>query len=64
MQSSFWLKNTGGMIALGTFLFSWMLFSYETSMLLKSFFAALMTAGLVWISYVMISWLVMSFKGQ
>lgn len=64
MNQTLWLDPLGGWIALGTLLFSWILFSVETSMVVRSFFAALLTAGLVWISYVMIRWLVLSFRGR
>jgi hypothetical protein len=64
MQRSLWLDPYGGGIALFTLLFSWILFSIDTAMIFRSFLAALLTSGLVWISYVMLRWLVLSFRGR
>ncbi|MFA6915864.1 MAG: hypothetical protein WC222_05665 [Parachlamydiales bacterium] len=64
MKQSIFLDRNGGIIALVTLLVSWFLFTSDTSMLFKSFTAALLTSGLVWISYVMLRWLIDSFRGE
>jgi len=64
MRRSLWLDPIGGIIALVTLLFSWYLFTSDTSMLLHSFVAAFLTSCLVWASYIMLRWLTMSIKSD
>lgn len=64
MKYSIWRDKYGGLIAIITLFVSWFLFTSDTSMLLRSFVAALLTSGLVWISYVMLRWLVLSLRGD
>lgn len=64
MNKSIWLDRNGGILAIVTLFVCWFLFTSDTSMLFRSFIAAAITSGLVWISYVMLRWLVISFRGD
>jgi hypothetical protein len=56
------IEPIGFIIALATFLFSLILFYSNTGMFWGSFAAALLAAGLFWISYVILRLVVLTFR--
>lgn len=56
------VEPTGFIVAGITLLLSLLLFYSDTKSFLGSFSAALMAAGLIWISYVIVRMLVLAFK--
>ena len=55
-------EPTGYLVALTTLIFSWILFYSQNGVFLGSFFAALLAAGLFWITYVMLRLVWFTFK--
>ncbi len=58
------IDKTSFILALAALLFTWVFFYLETALFFKSFFAALIAAAFVWVSYVLLRWLVLAIKGD
>lgn len=56
------IESTGLIIAVATFLFSLFLFYSETGMFWGSIGAALLTAGLIWVSYLIFRLILITFR--
>lgn len=41
---------------------SWLLFAWETGEVLGTLFAAILTAGLFWVGYMLVRWVVLTLK--
>lgn len=62
MDRSQFIDKISYYIALVTLILSFILFFSDTLEFMKSFAAAIMVAALVWVSYVMIRWLVLALR--
>lgn len=49
-------------VALITLILSFILFFSDTQELLKSFAAAILLGALVWVSYIMVRWIILALK--
>lgn len=57
------IDQSSYLVAACTFVVSTILFFIETGFFFKSVLAALICAGLVWVSYVALKWLILALKG-
>jgi hypothetical protein len=56
------IEPIGFVVAVATGLFSFILFYSDNGQFLGSLFAALMAAGLTWISYVILRWILLAIR--
>lgn len=56
------VNQTSYIFAAIMLVFSFFLFYNDTHLLWKSFFAAILAAGLFWISYVLVRWLILALR--
>lgn len=56
------LEPLGFIIAAVTFLVSLMLFYFDTNMFTGSLFAAIMSSGLAWATYIILRWALLAFR--
>lgn len=56
------METTGITIGIVTLILSFLLFYWESNMIVGSLFAALMSGALAWLTYVVVKMLILTFK--